>query len=134
MSATLSQIRSGLATNLRTISGLRVFEELPDNPSPPVAVFALNQISFDQNFGGLAKYDFTVQVIVGRAAERTAQRALDLYVAPSGASSVKGAIESNRSMSGIVSDTYVESVPSVGQITVNDQLYLAADFLVAVYS
>lgn len=134
MSATLSQIRTGLATNLRTISGLRVFEELPDNPSPPVAVFALNQISFDQNFGGLAKYDFTVQVIVGRAAERTAQRALDLYVAPSGASSVKGAIESNRSMSGIVSDTYVESVPSVGQITVNDQLYLAADFLVAVYS
>lgn len=134
MSATLSQIRTGLATNLRTISGLRVFEELPDNPSPPVAVFALNQISFDQNFGGLAKYDFTVQVIVGRAAERTAQRALDLYVAPSGASSVKGAIESNRSMSGVVSDTYVESVPSVGQITVNDQLYLAADFLVAVYS
>jgi hypothetical protein len=134
VSATLSQIRTGLATNLRTISGLRVFEELPDNPSPPVAVFALNQISFDQNFGGLAKYDFTVQVIVGRAAERTAQRALDLYVAPSGASSVKGAIESNRSMSGVVSDTYVESVPSVGQITVNDQLYLAADFLVAVYS
>lgn len=132
--ATLSQIRAGLATNLRTISGLRVTEEIPDNPQPPVAVIALNSIEYNRNFGGMTLYNFQVQVIVGRAAERHAQRALDLYVAPDGSSSVKSAVESNRTMTGVVQDTYLSSMPNIGTVVINDQLYLAADFLVAVYA
>ena len=132
--AALSQIRTGLATNLRTISGLRVYEEIPDNPQPPSAVIVLNSIEYNQDFGGSAKYNFAVQVIVGRAAEKHAQRALDVYVAPTGSSSAKVGVESNRTMSGVVLDTYLESMPNVGTITINDQLYLAADFLVAVYA
>jgi hypothetical protein len=132
--ATLSQIRAGLATNLRTISGLRVYEEIPDNPQPPSAVVVLNNIEYNQDFGGSAKYNFAVQVIVGRAAERAAQRYLDLYSDPTGASSVKAGVESNRTMSGVVLDTYLESMPNIGTVTINDQLYLAADFLVAVYA
>lgn len=132
--ATLSAIRTGLATNLRTISGLRVYEEIPDNPQPPSAVVVLNNIEYNQDFGGSAKYNFAVQVIVGRAAERAAQRYLDLYADPTGASSVKAGVESNRTMSGVVLDTYLESMPNIGTVTINDQLYLAADFLVAVYA
>jgi hypothetical protein len=132
--ATLSAIRAGLATNLRTISGLRVYEEIPDNPQPPSAVVVLNNIEYNQDFGGSAKYNFAVQVIVGRAAERAAQRYLDLYSDPTGASSVKAGVESNRTMSGVVLDTYLESMPNIGTVTINDQLYLAADFLVAVYA
>lgn len=131
---TLSQIRTGLATNLRTISGLRVYEEIPDNPQPPSAVMVLNNIEYNQDFGGSAKYNFAIQVIVGRAAERQAQRYLDLYADPTGASSVKAGVESNRTMSGVVLDTYLESMPNIGTVTINDQLYLAADFLVAVYA
>lgn len=131
---TLSQIRTGLATNLRTISGLRVYEEIPDNPQPPSAVIVLNNIDYDQDFARSAKYNFAVQVIVGRAAERSAQRYLDLYCDPTGASSVKAGVESNRTMSGVVLDTYLESMPNIGTVTINDQLYLAADFLVAVYA
>ena len=123
--ATLSQIRTGLATNLRTISGLRVYEEIPDNPQPPSAVIVLNSIEYNQDFGGSAKYNFAVQVIVGREAERHAQRALDVYVAPTGSSSVKVGVESNRTMSGVVLDTYLESMPNVGTITINDQLSLS---------
>jgi hypothetical protein len=132
--ATLSQIRTGLANNLRTISGLRVYEEIPDNPQPPSAVVVLNNIEYNLDFGGSAKYNFAVQVIVGRAAERAAQRYLDLYSDPTGLSSVKAGVESNRTMSGVVLDTYLESMPNIGTVTINDQLYLAADFLVAVYA
>lgn len=131
--AALADIRDGLADNLRTISGLRVADEILDNPQPPVAMIALGSIDYhiDMRFG--AKYNFTVQVIVGRASERAAQRALDLYVNPSGASSVKLGVESNRTLGGVVSDVVCESMPNVGAITMNDQTYLAADFLVAVY-
>jgi hypothetical protein len=131
--AELSAIRAGLADNLATISGLRVSDEVLDNPQPPVAMIALTSIDYhiDMRFG--AKYSFTVQVIVGRASERAAQRALDLYVNPAGASSVKLGVESNRTLGGVVSDVVCESMPNVGAITMNDQTYLAADFLVAVY-
>lgn len=131
--AELSAIRAGLKANLATISGLRVSDEILDNPQPPVAMIALSNIDYhtDMRFG--AKYNFTVQVIVGRASERAAQRALDLYVNPVGASSVKAGVESNRTLSGVVSDVVCESMPNVGAITLNDQTYLAADFLVAVY-
>ena len=132
-SVTLAEIRAGLGTNLSTISGLRVAEEIPDNPQPPIAIIALNNIEYHQDFGNGAKYNFTIQVIVGRAAERHAQRALDLYVNPYGSSSVKAGVESNRTLNGIVDDVVVESMPNVGSLQINDQTYLAADFLVAVY-
>jgi hypothetical protein len=131
--AALADIRAGLKANLATISGLRVSDELLDNPQPPVAMIALNNIEYHQDMRLGAKYNFTIQVIVGRASERVAQRSLDLYVNPEGASSVKAGVESNRTLSGVVDDVVCESMPNVGSIQLNDTTYLAADFLVAVY-
>lgn len=135
MTATISDLRSGIATNLRTISGLRVFEEIPDNPSPPTAIVMLNNISYHRSMqNGLTEYQFVVQVIVGRAAERNAQRYLDLYCDVVGASSVKAAVELDRTLGGAAQDTVVMAMPNVGSIIVNDQTYLAADFTVVAYA
>lgn len=135
MTATISQIRAGLATNLRTITGLRVWEEIPDNPSPPTAIVMLNGISYHRAMvNGLTEYQFLVQVIVGRAAEKQAQRYLDLYADVTGQSSVKAAVESNRTLNGAVQDLVVTAMPNLGSIIVNDQNYLAADFNVTVYA
>lgn len=135
MTATISQLRAGIATNLRTIAGLRVFEEIPDNPTPPVAIVMLQGVTYHQAMvNGLTQYDFTVQLIVGRAAERNAQRYLDLYSDVTGASSVKAAVESNRTLSGVAQDVVVTAMPNIGSIIVNDQTYLAADFNVVAYA
>jgi len=132
---TIAAIREGIATNLRTVSGLRVFEEIPDQVSPPAAIVSLNSIQYHQAFaGGLNIFSFTVRVIVGRAAERQAQRYLDLYSEPTGESSCKSAIESNRTLSGACQDLIVESMPNIGSITVNESDYLAAEFAVTVYA
>lgn len=132
---TIANIRSGIATNLRTISGLRVFEEIPDQVSPPAAIVQLNNIEYHQAFsGGLNIFRFTVRVIVGRAAERQAQRNLDTYAEPTGASSVKSAIESNRTLSGACQDLIVESMPNIGSITVNENEYLAGEWTVTCYA
>lgn len=132
---TIAAMRSGLANSLRTISGLRASEEIPDQVSPPIAVVSLNNIDYHQAFGGgLNIFRFTVRVIVGRAAERQAQRSLDAFVFPTGASSVRSAIESNRTLGGACQDLIVESMPNIGSITVNENEYLAAEFSVTVYA
>lgn len=131
----ISDMRDGLAANLATINGLRVAAELVDNPSPPVALVSLESIEYDQAFqNGLTLYNFTITVIVGRAAERTMQRKLDSYMYPSGDQSVKVAVESDRTLSGSVQDLRVVGSGSVGSIQINDQTYLAAEFTVTVYA
>jgi hypothetical protein len=131
----LLAIRQGLANNLATISGLRSAPELVDNPTPPVALVNLDSVDYDgamQN--GLTTYTFSITVIVGRAAERTMQRKLDGYLAPTGEQSVKAGVESDRTLSGECFDLRVETAQSIGSITLNDQTYLAAEFTVTVYA
>ena len=83
--ADISELRQGIANNLATIPGLRVSATIPDNPSPPIAIVQLNRVQYHQDFKrGMTEYDFSVQVIVGRVDERTAQRNLDSYCSSTG--------------------------------------------------
>ena len=133
--ADLVNIRTRLAANLATITGLRTSAEIIDNPSPPVALVNLEGVEYDGAMkGGLTTYTFTVILVVGRAAERTMQRKLDAYLQPTGTQSVKSAVESDRTLAGEVYDLRVESAQSVGSITINDQTYLAAEFTVTVFA
>jgi hypothetical protein len=131
----ISQIRTGLATNLATIPGLRVSAELPDSPNPPIAIVNLEGIEYDQAMmQGLTLYNFGISVIVGRAAEREMQRKLDTYLQISGSQSVKLAIESDRTLGGVIQDLRVTNSSSIGSIIINDQTYLAAEFTVTVFA
>ena len=133
--ASIYAIRQGLASNLGSISGLRTAAEIPDSPNPPIAVVNLDGIDYHQAMqNGLTRYNFTVTVVVGRAAEREMQRKLDGYCQPTGSQSVKAAIESNRTLSGEVYDVVVVSSNSIGSVTINDQTYLAAEFTVTVFA
>jgi hypothetical protein len=128
----IRQIRTRLATNLATISGLRTAAEIPDLPNPPIAVVSLNSVTYDGAYAkGMTTYNFSITVIVGRSAEREAQRKLDAYIS-TGASSIKSAVESDKTLGGYAYDCRVVSMDSVGSLTVSDTTYLAADFTVAV--
>ena len=128
----ITAIRTALAKNIGTISGLRTAAEVPDIPNPPVAIVALNSVSYDRAFDrGMTSYTFVVTVIVGRAAEREAQRRLDTYIS-TGSSSVKYAVESDKTLGGNAYDCRVVSMDSVGSLTISDTTYLAADFTVTV--
>jgi hypothetical protein len=128
----ITQIRTALATNLATISGLRTAAEIPDLPNPPIAIVSLESVTYDQAYAkGMTNYTFTITVVVGRSAEREAQRKLDGYITP-GANSVKNAIESDKTLGGYAYDCRVVSLNSVGSVTISDTTYLAADFTVTV--
>jgi hypothetical protein len=128
----ITAIRTALANNIGTISGLRTAAEVPDLPNPPIAIVALNNVSYDRAYAnGMTSYTFVVTVIVGRAAEREAQRRLDTYIS-TGSSSVKYAVESDKTLGGNAYDCRVVSMDSVGSLTISDTTYLAADFTVTV--
>jgi hypothetical protein len=130
----IAEIRAGLAANIATISGLRVAAEIPDNPSPPIAVIALNNVSYDLDFNrGMTLYNFTVTLIVGRVAERNAQRLLDQY-AGNGERSIKTAVESDRTLGGSAFDCRLSEMSTLGALNLGEQTYLAADFAVQVYA
>lgn len=128
----ITAIRTALATNLGTISGLRTAAEIPDLPNPPIAVVSLDSVTYDQAYAkGMTSYTFTITVIVGRSAEREAQRKLDGFIS-TGANSVKNAVESDKTLGGYAYDCRVVSMNSVGSVTISDTTYLAADFTVTV--
>jgi len=132
---TVGAIRDGISTNLATISGLRTSALMMESPNPPIAIVAPESISFDTAMGrGLDTYQFTVLCIVGRASERSAQNKLDAYCAPTGAGSIKTAIESNRTLSGACSDLRVVDLRNYGDLVIADTTYLAAEFRVAVFA
>jgi hypothetical protein len=130
----LSEIRAGLATNLATISGLRTTAELPDNPSPPIAMVQINNISYDEAFqGGLALYNFTITVVVGRVSERTAQNRLNAF-ASTGPGGIKHAVESDKTLGGKAFDVRLQELTSMGAITLGETQYMACEFSVQVMS
>jgi len=132
--ATISELRQGLATNLQTISGLRVVDTLPDLVNPPMAMIGLTKVNYNQqNQRSMAEYTFQVTVVVGRVSERTAQATLDVLVAP-GSGSVKYAIESDRSLGGKAYEVFVPELSAYGAVSINGIDYLSAEFSVQVYA
>lgn len=133
--ALLSELRDGLATNLRTISGLRAIATVPDNPNPPLAIIYPQNMDYDEAFQrGMTTFTFRVLVVVGRVDERTAQNKLDAFVSSTGSSSIKLAIESDKSLGGKAFDTRVSAMTNYGSIEISDVGYLSAEFTVLCYA
>jgi hypothetical protein len=106
--ASIAELRTEIAQNLATITGLRTSEFIPDNPNPPIAVVQFDRAQYHLDMGnGMTEYNFVIQLIVGRADERTAQRNLDSYCSSTGSSSVLLAVESNRTLDGKAFDCVV---------------------------
>jgi len=131
----ITTIKQGLATNLATISGLRTSAQVPDNPNPPQAIIELKSINYDMAFKqGLTIYNFLISLVVARVDERGAQAKLDGYASSSGASSVKLAIQSDKTLSGTAFDVRVTDMTNIGEVLLSEAPYLAADFVVTVYA
>jgi hypothetical protein len=133
--ASITDLRAGLATRLGTISGLRTTTETPDTISPPVAIINVANVNYDRAFQrGLDEYNFVITIIVGRVGERSAQRLLDSYVSPVAPSSVKLAIELDRTLGGKCDSLRVTDMRNYGSLVIGEVTYLAAEFNVVVYA
>jgi len=133
--ATITEIRGGLATRLATISGLRTAATVPDDPTPPQAIIFPQDVQYDTAMArGLDTFNFTILVIVGRIDERSAQNLLDGFCTGTGSSSIKAAVEGDKTLGGVVKDLRVTQMRNYSGMTVGPNTYLSAEFSCVVYS
>lgn len=129
--ASMSQLRTALASSMSSISGLRTSATIPDNPRPPIAVVMPDRVLFDLNARrGADTFYFSVMLIVGRADDRAAQNNLDAYIVGTG--SIKAAIESDRTLGGVANTCRVTEMSNYSSMSLGDVVYLAAQFTVEV--
>ena len=130
----MSTIRDGLKTRLATISGLRAYDTMPDNPSPPFAVVVPGPINYDVAMArGLDEQEFDILVVVSRVHERIGQDLLDGYCDRSGPTSIKAAIEGDRTLSGACDTLRVTQMRNYQALAIGEVQYLAAEFVVQLY-
>ena len=126
-------VRDALKSNLQTITNMRVYDTIPDIVTPPCAVVGQLDFTFDiDNARGLDQASVDVFVIVQRISERTGQDKLDLFLAGSGTGSIKTAIESDRTLGGLVDTLRVISADS-GTYTSGDQSFLSYRYNVTIW-
>ena len=121
----INGVRDALKANLQTITGLRVYDQIPDVVVPPCAIVGQLDFTFDiDNARGLDQASVDIFVLVQRFSERTGQDKLDLLLAGSGSGSIKTALESDRTLGGLVDTLRVISADS-GTYTSGETSFLS---------
>ena len=132
--ASLSSIRSGIATNLGNISSLTVFGFVPDSIEPPTAVVGVvDNIEYDTSMSrGADTYSIPVFLYVSRVDAQDAQDTLDAFLASTGSSSVKAQVESDITLGGEAQSVRVVEADNYGVYTINNIDYLGCEFTIEV--
>ena len=129
----ISKVRDAIGKNIESISGIRIYDTIPDVVVPPCAVVGQLDFTFDvNNARGLDSASVDVYVIVQRISERAGQDKLDELLAGSGPKSIKTAIESDRTLGGLVDTLRVISAES-GTYTTGDQSFLSYRYNLTVW-
>lgn len=130
--ADLGAVRTALANQITSVTGLRTLPEAKDQVSPPVAVILPGQpyVSYGATMDGAFTVNLRVLLVISDAApDEKVQRALDAYLgigAGVTASSIPAAIMADPSLKGMVSFAEPMSITTYGRITYNGVGYFGA--------
>lgn len=112
--ADISALVAGLATRLKTISGLHVYTRRPFTIDAPAAVFSLEQIDFDTTMSrGSDDIMFLATLFTQMGSDRGEDQ-LYAYMARSGALSINDAIDGDTTLGGLAMYAAVTRVRAPG--------------------
>ena len=135
MPATVSQVATGLATRLATISGLRTYTYQPEQLNPPFAYPQINRVEYHRAFGGGdVVMDWTIHVVVGRYTDRTAHALLDDFLSYSGTKSVRSVIEGDTTLGGVCQTLIVRSGADITSLDAGGAEFLQIQLQVEVHA
>ena len=130
-------IANGLKTRLATISGVRAYSYQPEQLNPPFGFPVLNSVTYHRTMGmgsATTEYSWTVYVVTGRWVDRVAHKRLDDFLSPTGASSIRVALEGDLTLGGACADLIVSSSANISALEQDDAEYLQVSFSVTVYT
>lgn len=136
MALDLNAVMDAIGTRLVGVTGLRVYDYAADAAAPPAAIVGMPEqpIEYDATMGrGADRVVIPVLVVVGKVSDRSARDALSGYLAGSGASSIKAAIEGGNSDLGGAAQTVRVQTARVDVVTIAAVDYLGATFDVEVF-
>jgi hypothetical protein len=108
---------------------------MPDQLNPPVGFPVVESVEYHKAFGGGdVVMRCSVFVIVGRYVDRTAHTALDGYLSYDGATSIRAAIEADRTLGGVASTLIVESGMNITAVSVAESEFLQVQCTVVVHA
>ena len=135
MPAAVSDVASGIATRLATVSGLRTFSFDPMQYNPPVAFPILQNIRYHEAFaGGDVQMEFSIMLIAARWAERLSYAVLDGYMSFSGSTSIRAAIEADKTLGGVVQTCVLSSSANITSVSSGEAEYLSVEFGLTVHA
>lgn len=135
--SSVSAIADGLKARLATISGLRAYSYQPEQLNPPFAYPVLNGVTYHQTMGmgnAVTQFDWSVYVVVGRWVDRVAVVNLDNFLSPTGASSIRAALEGDLTLGGACADLIVASSANITALEQDDAEYLQISFSLTIYA
>lgn len=133
MPASFSSIRSAIKGALETIDGLHAYAEAPGQIVAPAAIVlpASPLINYDATMQrGSDDYQLVIRLLVNASVDDTSQTNLDAYLEPSGASSIKAAIDGD--LGGVVDFARVARADNYGEYEYAGVTYLGVEFVVEV--
>lgn len=132
----VTAIRTNIATAVGAISGIQTWPFLPDQLLAPAFAAGEVEITYNRTFsvGGLTELLVKGRLYAGRSDPKTGQNSLDSYLAPTGALSIKAAIEADKTLAGACRTLLVERVHAYGQYMVGADEYYGAQFDVRVWA
>jgi hypothetical protein len=127
--STLTDIREDMALRLQEIGGLNCYPVIPDSLEPPAVVVGMpDPLTYNLTYGPTAgTYLIPVRLYVCRVDAENAQGMLDTYIAPTGTTSIKQALEAV-TVTACWHTITVVSVGEFGGYTVGDIAYLGCQF------
>lgn len=94
MSLNVNTAMDAIGTALATVTGLRVFDFRPGSAQPPFAFVDFPTVTYDHTHArGTDRAVFPVLVAVGNASDRASRDEISAYVAGTGSSSIKTALD-----------------------------------------
>ena len=132
----IESIGNGIATRLKTISGLRVYapSELPDTLSQfPVALILPRVTEYKKDFDESTDYVFRIIVCLTSSDRPSAMNKLLDYIEATGSSSVVAAIDGDKTLNSTADSSEIIENTGFGAITWGGHLYLGTEFELQVW-
>lgn len=131
----VTAVRRAIAHNLSTLLATQVSHRMLSNPTPPAVHVYPSSTEFDRTMGrGIDYQVFTVQALVGTVSEEAAQDQLDQYLSGSGPRSVKAAVETDKTLGGLVNNLRVTDATGYRQVVRDGKEILVCDWRVEVWA